>query len=59
MSRVQGHFGKRKNQGGDCERRKQYYLDFFVRNVQLLDIIISLLPEESQHHSIIPYFFQR
>lgn len=47
MSSIQGHFGKLKSQGGDCGRSKQYYLDFFVRNVQLLDIIISLLPEET------------
>lgn len=47
MSNVQGHFGNQKSQGGDCWRSKQYYLDFFVRNVQLLDIIISLLPEEA------------
>lgn len=33
MSSVMAHFGKRKNQGGDCEQSEQYYLDFLVRNV--------------------------
>lgn len=47
MSSVIAHFGKRKSQGGDCKRSGQYYLDFFVRNVSLLRIIISLLPEET------------
>lgn len=55
MSSGMAHFGKLKSQGGDCDRRKQYYLVLFSPKCKIAPVLLCLsFPKRA--HEIIPYF---